>query len=338
MHSSQLSAKVSVIPLDIIPSCQHISTKYFNKSSIKPKNFKSFILRHQKSVKIERNKIILSIPGGNIFMETVGKPVTYSSKDFEEYIHAYWKAMENNDKKLLEEMGLKIYEHLHNLIEKLMKKCNSLLPSAEHDDMYMEIWAGIWGKFKDYDHHQGQISTYIIRDIRHVIDEYISSNKYHTSPYYAKNIKKLLKAIEECEQDHITVTPELIRSKTGQSLKTIKTCMEMLKTYTNVSMDALLEAGYDPAIENWTSDTRMSYQSDENQLSVFLRKYLSAQDSLFFEEYIYSSSKTIIGFCRERAAEFKISPEEMKKRILRAKRMLKNIFPKIENYIGILAY
>ena len=82
----------------------------------------------------------------------------------------------------------------------------------------------------------------------------------------------------------------------------------------------------------------MSYQSDEDRLSMFLRKYLPAQDSLFFEEYVYRTPKTIIGFCRERAAEFKISPEEMKKRILRAKRTLKNIFPKSENCIGILAY
>lgn len=260
-------------------------------------------------------------------MGTEMKTVTYSSKDFEEYVHAYWKAMENNDKKCLEEMGVKIHEHLHYLIEDSMKKSNVFLPSAEHDDMYMEIWAGIWGKLKDYNHTLGQISTYIIRDVRHVIGEYVSRNKYHTSPYYAQNMKKLLKAIEECEQEHMTVTPELIRTKTGQSLKTIKTCMEMLKTYSTVSMDALIEAGYDPAIENRTSDEQMSYQSDENQLSMFLRKYLPAQDSLIFEEYVNRNPKIIIDLCRERAAEFKISPEEMKRRILRAKRTLKNIFP-----------
>lgn len=269
-------------------------------------------------------------------METAEKPVTYSSKDFEEYIHTYWKAKESNDKKLFEEMGIKIYNHLHNLIETLINDCDQWIPFAEHDDIYMEVWAGIWKKLKNYDHHRGKISTYIIRDVKHIINEYISNNKYHTSPYYAKNIEKLLKVIEECEQDHITVTPELIRSKTGQSLKTIKICMEILKTYPKVSMDALMEAGYDPAIENWTSD--MSYQSDEDRLGMFLRKYLSEQDSLFFEEYIDSRSKSIIGFCQERAAEFKISPKEMKKRILRAEKMLKNIFSKAENCIGILAY
>ena len=271
-------------------------------------------------------------------MKTAGKSVTYSSKDFEEYIHAYWKAIENDDRKLLEEMGRKICDHLHNLIETLMKNCGNWIPSAEHEDMYMEIWAGTWEKFKDYDHHRGQISTYIIRDVRHIVEVYISSNKYHTSPYYAKNIEKLSKVIEECEQDHITVTPELIKAKTGQRLKTIKTCMEMLITYPKVSMDALMEAGYDPAIENWTSGAQMSYQSDEDRLIMLLRKYLSAQDALLFEEYVYISPKKISGFCREKAAEFNISPKEMKKRILKSRRMLKNIFSKPENCIGILSY
>ena len=114
--------------------------------------------------------------------------------------------------------------------------------------------------------------------------------------------------------------------------------MEMLITYPKVSMDVLMEAGYNPAIENWTSDIQISYQSDEDRLSMFLRKYLSAQDSLLFEEYVYSSPKSIIGFCREKAAEFKISPEEMKKRILKARKILKNIFSKPENCIGILSY
>lgn len=200
------------------------------------------------------------------------------------------------------------------------------LPYAEHDDVYMEVWAGTWGKFKDYDHRKGQISTYINRDIKHIITEYISKNKYHTSPYYAKNIKKVSEAIEEYEQDHIPVTSELIRAKTGQSLKTINRCMEMLKIYPKVSMDALMEAGYDPAIENRTSDTQMLYQLDENQISMFLRKHLSEQDCLLFKEYMDIRPKNVKAFCRERAHEFGISPEEMKKSILKSRKRLKNIF------------
>ena len=99
----------------------------------------------------------------------------YDPKKLEEAVIQRRIAKENNDLKKLKEAELVIYQYLEKYIKtELSYKYQKLMDKQDQEEIINEIWIRILERIDGYQSAKGTGTTYIVRDIRHVVSDYVN--------------------------------------------------------------------------------------------------------------------------------------------------------------------
>lgn len=96
------------------------------------------------------------------------------------------------------------------------------LPSDSYADLCQDMAIIFYEKYRSYNPARSTPTTYFVRYFKQVISKYLIENIHKLSQYDANNVLKVRKAIAQYEEMGIQWTEEMLATKTGLSLKVVK--------------------------------------------------------------------------------------------------------------------
>ena len=136
----------------------------------------------------------------------------------------YKIATENNDMKSKKELNEMLYKHLHLFVESdLSKRVPTIISNASHkEDLIQQTWLTIYENAQNYKAGKSCMTTYFTMWIKHSVDDFYCKNILHTTSYYAKNIRAIDKAYNECILNNIFPDLNQLSQMTNLSERKIK--------------------------------------------------------------------------------------------------------------------
>lgn len=110
-----------------------------------------------------------------------------------------------------------------NLAKAMTKKYR--LPSDSFADICQDIAIIFFDKYRDYDPTRTTPTTYFVRYFRQVISDYLVKNVHKLTQYDTANVLKVRRAIAEYEEKGIEWNEEMLATKTGLSLRVVRSTM-----------------------------------------------------------------------------------------------------------------
>lgn len=157
----------------------------------------------------------------------------YDPKKLEEAVVERRIAKENNDLKKQKEAELVIYQYLERYIRaELSYKYKKLIDKQDQEEIINEIWVRILDRIDGYQSAKGTGTTYIVRDIRHVVSDYVNWKYYSTNQYYGKILRQIEEINSECEIQGIPLTPQIVSGKLGVRENKAKEYIQMFNRQT----------------------------------------------------------------------------------------------------------
>ena len=243
-------------------------------------------------------------------------------KKLEEAVVQRRTAKENNDLKKLKEAELVICQYLEKYIKtELSYKYQKLIDKQDQEEMINEIWIRILERIDGYQSAKGTGTTYVVRDIRHVISDYINWKYYSANQYYGKILRQIAEINSECETQGIPLTPRLVSRKLGVRENKAKEYIQMFARQT-IPYDTV--DGYIYSLDSSceSAEEKLLRQESEEEVQQILRKYLSEEDAEFFYEYMRDAPENKLKYFREKGTELNIEPDKVRNRINRIQRKL----------------
>lgn len=99
------------------------------------------------------------------------------------------------------------------------------LPNDSFADLCQDMAIIFYEKYRSYDPTRSTPTTYFVRYFKQVISEYLIKNVHKLSQYDANNVLKIRRAIAQYEEMGIQWTEEMLATRTGLSLKVVKSTL-----------------------------------------------------------------------------------------------------------------
>lgn len=137
----------------------------------------------------------------------------YDSKNLERAVIERRTAMENHNLEEKEQAEEKIIRYLDKYIYWALHNYGPLIAREDIDDIRQGIWLRIFERIDGYEAAKGTESTYITRDIIHVISDYINEKQYAANQYYGKILRQVEAIRQECEVHGEPLTSGVVSRK-----------------------------------------------------------------------------------------------------------------------------
>lgn len=250
----------------------------------------------------------------------------YDSENLERAVVQRRTAIENHNLEEKKEAEQAIVQYLDRYIYWALHNYGSLIAREDMDDIRQEIWLRIWARIDGYEADKGTGSTYITRDVMHVISDYINEKQYATNQYYGKILRQIEGIRQECEAHGEPLTPGVVSRELKVAEKKAAEYIEMLNRQI-ISYDKLNDSGYRWELQCGSAEDDLIRREDTEYIRALMKKSLSEDDYEFICRYLAENPRKKSEFFRRIALEENTEPDKIRSRFGRILRTLKKYIP-----------
>lgn len=184
------------------------------------------------------------------------------------------------------------------------------LPSDCFADLCQDMAIIFFDKYKAYDPTRTTPTTYFVRYFKQVVSEYLVKNVHKLSQYDATNVIKVRRAIAEYEERGIRWTEEMLATKTGLSLKVVKSTLY----FAYASNYAPIEEACELRSHIKTPEESLAEKESQEALLHALREHTTEEELEYFLLRVNLDGTKELPY--EKIAEIKkVSVREVKKKV-----------------------